>query len=84
MFGAAGGWIAAAAPVHGSANAGGATPIATHTTVADASDSEAIRRRGDMSHLSWHDVALTSELTDVTIVITEVDVISDARMGTVP
>ena len=52
--GVAGGWAAAAAPVQGSADAGGATPIATHSPIAaaDAIDIEAIRRRGDMSHLS--------------------------------
>jgi len=52
--GAAGGWAAAAAPVQGSAVAGGATPIDTQSPIAaaDATDTEAIRRRGDMSHLS--------------------------------
>src|ERR1700733_7907091 len=52
-------WVArgcavAAAPSQGSAMAGGATPIATLSprTVIDATDSEAIRGRGDMSHLS--------------------------------
>src|SRR6478752_5385281 len=50
----AGGCAAAAAPWQGSAVAGGATPIATHNpmAVADAIDIEAIRRRGDMTHLS--------------------------------
>jgi hypothetical protein len=56
MAGAAGtsGWAAAASPVHGSAPAGGATPITTVNPIAatDATDAEAIRRRGDMSHLS--------------------------------
>jgi hypothetical protein len=49
--------------VQGSALAGGATPIATQSPTAaiDATDFEAIRRRGDMSHLSrGRDVALTS------------------------
>jgi hypothetical protein len=60
--GSAGGWAAAAAPVHGSAVAGGATPIATLRPIAaaDATDIDAIRGRGDMSHLSGADVALTS------------------------
>jgi hypothetical protein len=44
--------MAAAAPVQGWANAGGATPITTLRAVADATDIDAIRRRGDMSHLS--------------------------------
>ena len=53
-FAAAGGWIAAEAPWQGSAVAGVATPIVTHDPIAavDASDIEAIRGRGDMSHLS--------------------------------
>jgi hypothetical protein len=40
--------------VQGSAIAGGATPIAAHSPIvaADATDIEAIRRRGDMTHLS--------------------------------
>jgi hypothetical protein len=40
--------------VHGSADAGGATPVATQSpiAVADAIDIDAIRRRDDMSHLS--------------------------------
>ena len=48
------GCAAAAAPSHGSAFAGGATPSATLSpmTVSDATDSDAIRGRGDMSHLS--------------------------------
>ena len=52
--GVAGGWAAAAAPWQGSAIAGGATPTATQSPIAaaDAIDIEAIRRRGDMSHLS--------------------------------
>ena len=52
--GGAGGWAAAAAPSQGSAVAGGATPIATQSPIAaaDAIDIDAIRRRGDMSHLS--------------------------------
>jgi hypothetical protein len=54
VFGAAGGWAAAAAPVHGSAVAGGATPIGMPSPMAraDAIDIDAIRGRGDMSHLS--------------------------------
>ena len=53
-FGAAGGSAAAAAPVQGSAVARGATPIATQSPMAaaDATDIDAIRGRGDMSHLS--------------------------------
>jgi hypothetical protein len=48
------GWASAAAPVHGSAAAGGATTPATinPTAAAEATDTDAIRRRGDMSHLS--------------------------------
>jgi hypothetical protein len=44
----------AAAPVHGSAAAGGATPITVLNpiTAADATDIEVIRGRGDTSHLS--------------------------------
>jgi hypothetical protein len=63
-FSAAGGWTAAAAPVQGSAVAGGATPIATQspTAAADATDIDAIRGRGDMSHLSG---GTTSHLTSV-------------------
>jgi hypothetical protein len=40
--------------VHGSAVAGDATPIATHRAIAeaDATDTEAKRRRGDITHLS--------------------------------
>jgi len=53
--GAAGaaGWAAAAASVHGSAVAGGATPIAAQRLIAaaDATDAEAIRRRDGMTHL---------------------------------
>ncbi|ORA48164.1 hypothetical protein BST21_11190 [Mycolicibacterium celeriflavum] len=54
MFGAAGGCAAAAAPVQGSAVAGGATPSTklNPITAADATDIGAIRGRGDMSHLS--------------------------------
>jgi hypothetical protein len=40
--------------VQGSAAAGGATPVATHSPMAaaEATDIDANRRRGDMSHLS--------------------------------
>jgi hypothetical protein len=79
--------MAAAAPVQGSAAAGGATPVATQSPIAaaDATDIEAIRRRGGMSHLSeGHDVALTSAVDDVTIVISGTFVISDIRMGMHP
>jgi hypothetical protein len=53
-FGAVGGWASAAAPVHGSAAAGGATTIAaTRPMVAtEATGIDAIRANGDMSHLS--------------------------------
>ena len=53
-FGAVGGWASAAAPVHGSAAAGGATtiPKTSPTAAADATGIEAIRAHGDMSHLS--------------------------------
>jgi hypothetical protein len=48
--------------VHGSADASGATPIAMLRPIAaaDATDTDAIRGRGDMFHLLWADVALTS------------------------
>jgi hypothetical protein len=63
---AAGGWTAAAAPVQGSAVAGGATPIATQSpiAVADATDIEAIRRRGDMSYLSEGGTATVASAVD--------------------
>jgi len=51
---AAGGVAAAAAPVQGSAMAGGGAMPAAMTSpsaTADAIDTEPIRRRGDMSHL---------------------------------
>jgi hypothetical protein len=54
--------------VHGSASAGGATPIAMQSAIAvdDATDIDANRKRGDMSHLSGgttsHERALTSEV----------------------
>jgi hypothetical protein len=56
-LGVGGGLAAAAAPVQGSADAVGATPIASvnPTTAADAMDAVDtvdIRRRSDMSHLS--------------------------------
>jgi hypothetical protein len=51
-FGAAGGWTAAAAPVQGSAVAVGAAPIATLSPTAATTEIEAIRGRGDISHLS--------------------------------
>jgi hypothetical protein len=73
--------------VHGSADAGAATPIETQSpiTVADATDIEAMRRRGDMSHLSrGHDVALTSESTNVTIVISGAIELNDVRIGIHP
>jgi hypothetical protein len=57
------GCAAAAAPVHGSADAGGAALITTLNprAAAVASDTGAIRGRGDMSHLSsGQDVASTS------------------------
>jgi hypothetical protein len=54
VLGAVGGWASAAAPVHGSAPAGGATttPKTSPTTAADATGIDAIRANGDMSHLS--------------------------------
>ena len=53
-FGAVGGWASAAAPVHGSAAAGGATtiPKTSPTAAADATGIDAVRANGDMSHLS--------------------------------
>ena len=43
MFDAAGGWMAAAAPLQGWAKAAGATPMATVSAVADATDIDAMR-----------------------------------------
>ncbi len=52
-LGAVGGWASAAAPVQGSAPAGGATPPTTSPIAsADATGIDAIRANGDMSHLS--------------------------------
>ena len=76
--------MAAAAPVQGWANAAGATPMATVSAVAETTDNDAMRCRGGMSHLSWHDVAWTSQLADVTIVTSGVFVTTDTWMGTLP
>jgi hypothetical protein len=73
--------------VHGSAVAGGATPVATLSAmaVANATDIDAVRGRGDMSHLSKaQDVAQTSRSADVTIVINGAFVISDVPIGIYP
>jgi hypothetical protein len=51
------------------------------TAAAEATDADAIRRRGDMSHLSQEDVAWTSSVADVTIVICGTVVISDLSIG---
>jgi hypothetical protein len=53
------------------------------TATTDAIDTDAIRGRGDMSHLSrGQDVAVTSALgADVTIVIRVTHVISDPLIG---
>ena len=85
--GAAGGWAAAAAPVQGSANAGGATPIATLSPIAaaDSTDIDAIRGRGGMSHLSRGGRRVdVGSLADVTIVICVTIVISDPLIGMHP
>ncbi len=72
----AGAWAAAAAPVQGSAVAGGATPIATLSPIAAASATgiDAIRARGDISQ----------QLTNVTIVMVGIVVISDPLIGMHP
>jgi hypothetical protein len=51
------------------------------TAAAEATDADAIRRRGDMSHLSQEDVAWTSSVADVTIVICGTVVFSDLSIG---
>jgi hypothetical protein len=84
-FCAGGGCASAAAPVQGSAVTGGEVAITrlTPSAAAVATDTDAIRGRGDMSYLSSGRTShRRQQSADVTIVIRVTFVISDLPIGT--